>query len=349
MLPAPSVFCALLTDSSPLPKDTCGPDLEYAPHFLDFMGSAQGKPEQQVGQTIIAAQDPDWRGVLKSGMTLCAETRDLRIAIVLTHAAIELYGLRGLADGLALILDWLTHHWETLHPVLEIDGEHDPLIRSNALAYLYAPHTCLKAIRKARLLSSRIGEISVSLAEDILDNRADSNAAAGTLEQLQRLIQDEREANHETFAALHEANKLQQAIATLWKDKLEAEYWPEFNDLQNLLERLSHLEQEQTDLASQEADTPKSAADTAPLSVSVGQGDTSSAHWPDAIDSRQQAFELLALTRQYFERHEPSHPAPLLISRIEKLKTLDFAQIIAELTPDGMAQLQQIAGQQASD
>jgi len=66
------------------------------------------------------------------------------------------------------------------------------------------------------------------------------------------------------------------------------------------------------------------------------------------VDNRRDAFRALALARQYFEHNEPSHPAPLLIQRIEKLEGLSFAEIISELTPDGLGQLRQIAGEQIS-
>jgi len=344
MPPAPSLFSSLLSESSSLPNDTCGSNLEYDPRFLDLMSLAQGKPEQQMGETVIAAQEADWRAVLKSATALSTETRDLRIAVILTQAAIELHGLRGLTDGLALIMDWLSHHWETLHPALEIDAEYDPLIRTNALAYLYAPHTCLKAIRKSHVLKSRIGDISVNVIEDIIDKRADSNTApVSTLEQLTRLIADEREQNHQTFAALHEAYRLQQAIEAFWKSQLTAEYWPEFDDLSRLLEKLNHLLAEPEQLLS--ASDPEQAEHTAPSTqIAANQA----AIQPHTIGNRREAFQVLALVRQYFERHEPAHPAPLLISRIEKLEALDFAQIIAELTPDGMTQLEQLAGQQAN-
>jgi len=349
MLPAPSVFSALLTESSPLPQNTCGVNLEYTPHFLDFINSARGKPEQQIGKTVIAAQEPDWRNVLKSGMALGDETRDLRVAVVLAQAAIELYGLRGLADGLALIADWLTHHWETLHPTLEADGEHDPLIRTNALAYLYAPHTCLKAVRKACLLKSRIGDISISAADNIISGQIDSETApVSTPEQLARLITDEQAANADTFAALGAAHQHQHAIETLWKSKLDAEYWPEFDNLRSLLERISRLIAAPAQTATPwQENAAKNTAPTAPIAqMLAAQNGGATAVWPSSIESRREAFQILALVRQYFEHHEPSHPAPILISRIEKLETLDFAAIIAELTPDGIGQLQQIAGQQ---
>lgn len=341
-----------MAQSSALAEGPCGPDLEYAPHFLDFMASAKGKEEQQLGDAIIPAQEPDWRAVLESGMALANETRDLRIAVVLTQAATQVYGMRGLAGGLALVLDWLSLHWEALHPALTLDGERDPLMRANALSYLYAPDACLKTVRQARLLESRAGALYVGDAEDIIKGRTvSSTAVVTTSEQLARLVADERGRNAETFASLSEAATLLQQIESLWKGRLEAEYWPEFDGLRDLLSRLADL------VTASLQDMPEG---TQPQNFDAIPTPSQDAHsatrqtglpapaLPDAVASRRDAFRALALARQYFERNEPSHPAPLLIQRIEKLEGLSFAEIISELTPDGLGQLKQIAGEQVS-
>jgi len=335
---APSLFSSLTVESSALVSEERGPDLEYAPHFLAFMASAQGKAEQQLGDAVLPAQAPDWRAVLESGLALAHETRDLRVAVVLTRAAVEVHGLRGLVDGLALILDWLSHCWDTLHPVLEVEGEYDPLMRTNALSYLYAPDGGLKAVRQARLLESRAGNVSVREAEGIVKGRSvDDGTVVTTPEQLARLVADEFVHNQETFAALRQAAVLQQEIESLWKSKLSAEYWPRFEDLGHLLDRLAHFVADRSE-----------AGGAAPGSQSMAQVEVPveavAFPLPVAVSNRRDAFQVLALARQYFESHEPTHPAALLIQRIEKLESLNFAQIIAELTPDGLGQLKQLAG-----
>ena len=44
--------------------NSCGADLEYGdPAFTAFDRATQGKPEQQIGSTIIPAEEPDWKSV----------------------------------------------------------------------------------------------------------------------------------------------------------------------------------------------------------------------------------------------------------------------------------------------
>ncbi len=353
---------ALLAESSPLADgdSVCGPNLEYAPRFLDFMASAQGKEEQQVGDAIIPAQEPDWHAVMQAGLALAGESRDLRIAVTLTHAATRLYGLRGFTDGLALIHDWLSRHWDALHPTLVLDGEYDPLMRMNTLSGLLAPNGCLKALRQARLLESRAGVLLAGDAENIIRGRpVSSTAAVTTLGQLTRLAADERERNAETFTSLNEALRLLREIESFWQDRLETEYWPEFQGLREMLGRLAGLAavphqdagMPDSTMPPPSGTAPETAAETTSAStqdtrpLTSSQPDLSAATTlPGTVRSRRDAFQALALARHYFEHNEPSHPAPLLIRRIEKLEGLSFAEILAELTPDALGQLRQIAG-----
>ena len=45
----------------------CGPNLEYDAAFMTLANAALGKPEQQYGETVIPAVDPDWKAVAAYG------------------------------------------------------------------------------------------------------------------------------------------------------------------------------------------------------------------------------------------------------------------------------------------
>src|SRR5258708_6644763 len=54
------------------PDDPCGPNLEYDPAFAELDRLAQGRPEQQIGATLVAAEDPDWRAVQTAALAVLA-------------------------------------------------------------------------------------------------------------------------------------------------------------------------------------------------------------------------------------------------------------------------------------
>ena len=71
---------------------------------------------------------------------------------------------------------------------------------------------------------------------------------------------------------------------------------------------------------------------------------TKSAGAVGEIRSREDAIRVLDLVCKYIERNEPTNPAPLLIKRAQRLMSLGFLDIIKELAPDGMGQIEVITG-----
>lgn len=63
-----------------------------------------------------------------------------------------------------------------------------------------------------------------------------------------------------------------------------------------------------------------------------------------AVDTRQDVILLLERILHYFQRHEPSHPAPILIRRTKQLIGMDFISIIEDLLPGSVDALQQFTG-----
>ncbi|SVK47199.1 type VI secretion-associated protein, ImpA family [Acinetobacter baumannii] len=62
------------------------------------------------------------------------------------------------------------------------------------------------------------------------------------------------------------------------------------------------------------------------------------------IRSRQDVILLLDQVLDYFQNYEPSHPAPILIRRSQKMIGMDFATIVEELLPESLASLNQLSG-----
>ena len=75
--------CRSLSSSQSAGANPCGADLEYDRAFLDLERMVQGKPEQQMGKTVVAAEEPDWHAVAKAAAALLLKTKDLRIAFQL--------------------------------------------------------------------------------------------------------------------------------------------------------------------------------------------------------------------------------------------------------------------------
>lgn len=46
----------------------------------------------------------------------------------------------------------------------------------------------------------------------------------------------------------------------------------------------------------------------------------------------------------YFETLEPSHPAPLFIRRVQRLMNMDFYDIMKDISPESIANLEVLIG-----
>src|SRR5882757_70588 len=140
--------------------DPCGPDLEYDRDFGAFERLAQSKPEQQMGDRVIPAEDPDWKNLAPQALLLLARTKDLRIACHLAKALLRLDGLRGFSDGVRLIRGLLEQYWPTVYPRLDADDGDDPTMRVNALSDL-AEGPTVSALQRVPLVTGPLGRFSL--------------------------------------------------------------------------------------------------------------------------------------------------------------------------------------------
>jgi type VI secretion system protein ImpA len=65
---------------------------------------------------------------------------------------------------------------------------------------------------------------------------------------------------------------------------------------------------------------------------------------PGQISSREDAIRALEKVCEYIEKAEPANPAPLFIRRAQRLMTRNFMEIIQDLAPDSLAEIQKLAG-----
>jgi len=319
---------------SPLPGDApCGADLEYDPAFRALETAAAGKAEQQYGATIIAAQGPDWPAVHSHALLLAARTRDLRVAVWLTRSGARLAGLPAAVQGLQLVQGLLERHWDHVHPLLDASEGNDPTARVNALLPLVHPAAGLADLRGASVTGQKGGvtvrdiELALGHVEPLPHETAPTEESV--LERLGAAF-----AQQPGLAAIVQAgHAAAQGMAAALEPRLPAAQGLEFAPLVRLLQRVA------------DAARRVAAALAAPAGAAAGTAaDAPRAAPPGAIASREDAIRALERVCEWIERNEPSNPAPLLIRRSQRLMTKNFLDIIADLVPDGLSQIQKLAG-----
>jgi len=322
----------------------CGENLEYDPEFGEMERATHGKPEQQIGDTLIQAEEANWPAVKKKGVSLFSRTKDLRAGVYLTQALLHTDGLTGLRDGLKLIQGLLEKYWDTVHPQLDPADNNDPTLRINSLLTLCDPVTVLQSIREATIVkSSAFGRITL---RDILVAMGKFSLPAGTKE---KILEQSTIDTAFMIAQLDElqitADAIRQSIASvaaiesLLMDKVGAKKMADFSALPDLLKEAQqimteHLSQRGAAESVQAADNTSAGSETQNPSRPIS----------GVINSREEVIKVLDMACEYFSRHEPSSPVPLLLQRAKRLVAKDFLEILRDLIPAGVSQAEQISG-----
>ena len=338
----------------------CGEDLEYDPDFMALQQAMLGKREQQFGSTIIPAELPDWARVERIAMQLSERTRDLRVLAPLTLAWTESRGLPGYVDGLRAVDAVLEKFWNDVHPRVIDDGFEDPLPRMNALSAFAEAEGLGRSVRDARLLDD--GGVSMTLrqVEALFDSsKTDQIDYPGGIGRLREAVRRAQEKAAPPVLALRSALELLQRIRETSERALGQSWAPDFSRLERSLRTaLQLLPSPEVSLDAATGEQAHALGAEAALAAAAGAapgregaaigglGLRTTSIKDIEIGSRDDVQLLLQKACEYLERAEPSHPAPMLIRRAQRLMGLDFFQIIEELVPEGLSKVEGLAGRQ---
>jgi type VI secretion system protein ImpA len=67
----------------------------------------------------------------------------------------------------------------------------------------------------------------------------------------------------------------------------------------------------------------------------------------DSVVSREDVLRVLGQVRSFYSKHEPASPIPLLIRRIERMVPMTFLEVLADMAPDAVKEVNKIVGPQS--
>ncbi len=326
----------------------CGDDLEYDAAFTALAAAAQGKPEQQFGETVIPAVEPEWREVAEQSDAILRRSKDVRAAVLLLRAATRLQGVAGFAAGLQLLIGLLDRFWDGIHPMLDADDDNDPTMRLNALAPLSDEAMVLRDLYEAQVgVAPGVGPIRVrdiAIASNALtavggDPTYSMSQIQGGLEAIQAERPELLQAAVGTPALVDQL----QALLVERTGRGDAIDLGALRGIARVLQKACSFATgappEAEDGAA--ADGGDAQADgAAPRAVAARSGE---------IHSRQDALQMLDRVIRYLEQAEPGNPAPLLIERAKKLIGVSFLEIMANLAPNALDTIETVTGKRPSE
>lgn len=327
------------------PDNVAGSDIEYDSRFLELQRLSEGKPEQQYGDIIIEAQEPDWSAMEKLSNQLLSETKDINVFCLYTQTITAKYGLEGFKVGCEIIDENLEKYWEHVYPKLVDDeGDADPYYRINALNLLLSDVGVLKQLNNAYLLTNGLSNtpITIRQAINVLQDSQSVDYPGGK----ERLILDIRvskDANKPELLALQEAYERLNHIEAIYNEQLPNEQLPSFDSIKKPIAIILSYVDNQPKMISTES------GDALPITINpvtaVTHSSVDSNAWrATTLNNRKDVELVLEKVYRYFEEFEPSHPAPLFIRRIQRLMNMDFYDIIKDMTPNSLDTLDILIG-----
>lgn len=332
---------APISEASP-----CGDDLEYDPAFTALESASQGKPEQQFGDTVIPAVEPDWRAVADQSQALLGRAKDVRAAMLLLRAATRQQGVVGFGLGLDLLTGLLDRYWDGIHPKLDADDDDDPTMRLNALAPLDDETMVLRDLHEALIGTARgIGPLrvrDVAIAHNAL---ATSGEPEYTPAQVEGALASLHAEAPQVFDALRE---LSPRMARLQALLVERTGRADAIDLGRLRGVCTVLHKACSALAGESEAAGEPDAQAMQGGAGGGTPSPAAAAARGEIRSRQDAQQMLDRVIRYLEQAEPGNPAPLLIARAKKLIGVSFLEIMADLAPGALDTIEVVTGRPPS-
>jgi type VI secretion system protein ImpA len=355
------------------PENPCGEDISYDADFMELERIALGTAETQIGDFIQEGEGADWKSVYRLSMTLMERSRDLRVILYLTAAMLRLKGLKGFRDGLSLLLNTIENFWEYVHPQLDPDDDNDPLERMNIIGSLSPaeslmssedPMKFIPGLMEAPLCTPEDSRLPKPCMRHILVASGELSVSEEETARLPAMNLIDAAFDQTDIEALQASNQLlKDSIDTIRSldnqltDLVGANSAPNFDRIEQLLLQMqsktgSHMErrgysagdgpstEEDAESDGQNADDGTAAPTAAgPLGQALsGQ-----------IGTDQEALKAMDMILTYYEQNEPSSPVPLLVKRAKRLVGKSFVDIIRDISPDAMSQVQAVSGEEDTE
>jgi type VI secretion system protein ImpA len=318
-----------------------GANLEYDPAFAALERAAQGKPEQRMGESIVPSEPPDWSSVLEQCLALLGRTRDLRVGVHLTNALLERSGYAGFGEGLALLHGMLATFWATVHPELDHEDGDDPTMRITALSALSSPALLARA-RSTPLVQARaFGAVSLRDMQALSGQAAAAGSAptmdAATLEAVFQEV--ELEALEAVATALEQSSASLVGIDTVFETQTGSR-GPDLTELTRLIREAAKAVAPRVASRRAAAQANDAEAENEALPGPGGRGGALSGE----IRSRDDVVRAIDKIGAYYARFEPTSPLPLLLERCKRLVASSFLEIIRDVAPESLKQVEGLSG-----
>jgi type VI secretion system protein ImpA len=329
----------------------CGENLEYDATFIQMEKAKEPKPSQQVGDTGFPGEEPELSTVKSLALELLDRTRDLRVLLALTHAVLHTDGLPSFKDCCEGFEKLVDERWEGMHPQLDPDDGNDPTLRVNLIAALNDDDTTIRFLRDAEMVKGRMAgrftyrdyEIATGDLKPVANTEGEPAKPSATMDMIMAAFSEceleELQANADaTSGALEAINKLETRLTAI----VGVAQATSLTELRRVLKQMSALYAEHL---------TRRGVGVEPEGGVEGEGEggvngEAVKRLSGEITSREDVIRAIDKICDYYARHEPSSPLPLLLRRAKRLANKSFLEIVRDLSPEALQQVLALGGEE---
>ena len=289
----------------------------------------------------------DWRDMLARCEDLASQTKDVRVYVFLAQAALQLKNFSGLSAAVQLIKLTLENYWTETYPILDDAKDETPwrIMTLNELS----GDVIINLLSNTRVIESKqagnftLREIRLAKGEiQLVEGSEETIPEIGLVEAAfqecdQAILLDSLNNIKQTEDDL---TALQDQLSS--SECSHARY--DWDKLVSNIKYISALYAQYVNTVSELEDDSDSKDEA---EAGSGEGEVKVMVKSTGINNRTDVLDALGKICEYYSRYEPSSPVPILVERTKKLVTMDFMSIMKELSPEGVKQVELIAGVEA--
>lgn len=278
---------------------------------------------------------PDWLEIKQKSLEALRQSKDLRLLAHLSAALLRTDGLGAFTETLCIASQWLEAYWDQAYPLVDGDG----IVRRSALNCFADQIAIVDRLRRTPIVSSRqhgvfsLRDIDLASGQGVpgkgeaRPEEAQINAAFASLpiEELTGLL-----------GGVSGAIRGLKNIDARMRSDVGTEAAPEFEPLSAQLVKIDRVLRAQ--LGARPGSIDAGGIDAEPGAAAGVAG------FSGVIRSREEAVRALEAVGEYFRKHEPSSPVPLLCDRAKSLVSRPFLEILADIAPDAVKQARAAGG-----
>ncbi len=307
------------------PDSVAGPDLGYDPKRQEIEAAFEAGKLADRGE----GEAPDWPAIIRSIKEQSKLTKDASLAVYLARAGARAQQLSDVALGCAYLAAMFETWWDQVHPSLQEYGFQG---RKGACELLASFGDFLLPLRRVVIVAHpRLGQFTAEQIEAF----ANQGDAAENIGMFRAAIAEIDAA--EVLASVNVLDEIRKSISrvdAVLTAKAEEDTATNFAPTYEALDSIRKALVAVTGVGAPAPEAAETSDGTAAAAAPVpARG---------SVESRADVIRALETIMDYYSKHEPGSPIPIVLERAKGWVNMDFLSILNDINPAGAEEAKKV-------